>query len=65
MQICTGLNSLIPCNNESKSSRKLCYGKFSFIVLVPSVKLYVRNCFTVTCATGLLFMCIKNKYENF
>ena len=32
MQICTGVNSLIPCNNESKSSRNL---YFSFIVLVP------------------------------
>ena len=36
MQICTGLNSLRPYNNESKSSRNLCYRKFSFIVLVPS-----------------------------
>ena len=35
MQICTGLNLLIPCNNESKSSRNLCYSIFSFIVLVP------------------------------
>ena len=35
MQICTGLNSLSPYNNESKSSRNLCYGIFSFIVLLP------------------------------
>ena len=34
MQICTVLNSLCPTNNVSKCSRKLCYGKISFIVLV-------------------------------
>ena len=37
MQICTGLNSLNPFHNESKSSCYLCYGIFSFIVLIPDV----------------------------
>ena len=36
MQICTGLNSLSPYNNESKSSHNLCYCIYSFIVLIPS-----------------------------
>ena len=35
LQISTGLTSLSPSNNASKSSRKLCYCKISFIVLVP------------------------------
>ena len=30
-QICTGLNSLSPYYNKSKSSCNLCYGVFSFI----------------------------------
>ena len=38
MKKCTGLNSLSPYNNESKSSCNLCYGIFSFIVLVPGVR---------------------------
>ena len=37
MKKCTGLNSLSPYNNESKSSCNLCYGIFSFIVLIPDV----------------------------
>ena len=35
MWICTGLNTLSPYNKESKSSCNLCYGIFSFKVLVP------------------------------
>ena len=34
MQICTGLNPLRPYNNESKYGHNLCYGIFSFMVLV-------------------------------
>ena len=39
MQICTGLNSLSPYNNEPKSRSNLCYGKFSFKSLVPGDRL--------------------------
>ena len=38
MQISTGLNSLSPYYNESKSHLNLCYSIFSFIVLVPERK---------------------------
>ena len=43
MKICTRLNSLRPSNNASKSSHKLCYGKISFIVLVPGLGLESCN----------------------
>ena len=41
MQICDGLSSLSPYNNESKSSRNLCYGIFSFgtNTIITAVKL--------------------------
>ena len=35
LQISTGLTSLSPSNNASKSSDKLGYSKISFIVLIP------------------------------
>ena len=39
MQLCTVVKSLSPSNNESKCSRKLCYSKISFIVLVPGMSI--------------------------
>ena len=39
MQICTGLTSLSPHNNLSKSGHNLFYGKTSFAVLVPCSRL--------------------------
>ena len=43
MQICNGLNSLSPFNNESKSRRNLCHGIFSFIVLFPERGVELRS----------------------
>ena len=34
-KVCTVLNSLSPSNNASNCSRKMCYGKISFILLIP------------------------------